>query len=80
MDKLDLIYQQESAEVMDIEDLVSVAKKLKHCPYFRTQAMVEKADLILLPYNYVFDPKVRHAMKVQLRGNILIVDEAHNLV
>uniref|UniRef100_A0A7E4VEZ0 Helicase ATP-binding domain-containing protein n=1 Tax=Panagrellus redivivus TaxID=6233 RepID=A0A7E4VEZ0_PANRE len=75
----DALYANESPDVMDIEDLVNTAKKLKHCPYYRTQGMVSKADLILLPYNYVFDPKVRDAMKVPLKGNILIVDEAHNL-
>lgn len=76
---LDEMYKKECSDVPDIEDLVNVATKFKHCPYFRTQNLLETADLVLLPYNYVFDPKVRQAMKVKLKGNILIIDEAHNL-
>uniref|UniRef100_A0A914YMR9 Helicase ATP-binding domain-containing protein n=1 Tax=Panagrolaimus superbus TaxID=310955 RepID=A0A914YMR9_9BILA len=79
LERVDSLYQKESPDVMDIEDLVATAKKFKHCPYFKTQSMLENADLVLLPYNYVFDPKVRSAMKIQLKGNILIIDEAHNL-
>ncbi|KAE9553304.1 hypothetical protein FO519_003470 [Halicephalobus sp. NKZ332] len=75
--RLNEMYKSEN--VPDIEEVVATGKKFRHCPYFRTQDMMDNADLILLPYNYVFDPKIRQAMKIKLRGNILLVDEAHNL-
>ena len=75
--RLDEMYRSEN--VPDIEEVVSSGRKFRHCPYFRTQGTVDNADLVLLPYNYVFDPKIRQTMKIKLKGNILLVDEAHNL-
>ena len=50
------------------------------CPYFISKELKAEADVIFMPYNYLLDPKSRKAHQVELNGNIVIFDEAHNLV
>jgi len=40
---------------------------------------VESADLVLMPYNYLFDDKTRKTMKINFYESIIIMDEAHNI-
>ncbi len=65
--------------IQDIEDLVSVGKKDKICPYYFSKDSSESADLILLPYNYLMDGSIRCALKINWEDSIVIFDEAHNL-
>uniref|UniRef100_A0A183EZ30 Helicase ATP-binding domain-containing protein n=1 Tax=Gongylonema pulchrum TaxID=637853 RepID=A0A183EZ30_9BILA len=47
----------------------------RYCPYFRTRAVFEQAEFVLLPYNYC----LRRRHNIERKGNIVIFDEAHNL-
>ena len=38
-----------------------------------------KADIVLMPYNYVLDRQIRRVLDIDLEGDVLIIDEAHNL-
>ncbi|CAG9783483.1 unnamed protein product [Diatraea saccharalis] len=66
-------------EILDIEDLVTVGKKLKCCPYYLSKELKQDADIIFMPYNYLLDPKSRKANGVDLMNNVVILDEAHNV-
>ncbi|KAI8549287.1 hypothetical protein RHMOL_Rhmol06G0014000 [Rhododendron molle] len=66
-------------EVHDIEDLVKVGQAVKGCAYFAARSMAEDAQIVFCPYNYIVNPVIRRAMEVDIKGAILILDEAHNI-
>lgn len=63
----------------DIEDLVSLGKGIKACPYFGARSLMADAEIIFCPYNYILCPDIRESMQINLKGNIVILDEAHNV-
>lgn len=65
--------------VWDIEDLVSASKQVKGCGYFASHKEVEKAHLILCPYNYLVDPVIRKSLNLDVEGATLVFDETHNI-
>ncbi|KAJ8772742.1 hypothetical protein K2173_027919 [Erythroxylum novogranatense] len=66
-------------EVHDIEDLVKIGKVVKGCPYYAARSMADDAQLTFCPYNYIINPVIRGAMEVDIRGAVLVLDEAHNI-
>lgn len=66
-------------EICDIEDLVKAGQKLKCCPYFLSKELKQSADITFMPYNYLLDPKTRKSQGIDLQGNIVLLDEAHNV-
>lgn len=68
-----------NGSVMDIEDIVTIGRKLKCCPYYASKELMDNADIVFMPYNYLLDPKIRKANKVDLNNTIIILDEAHNV-
>ncbi|CAG06504.1 unnamed protein product, partial [Tetraodon nigroviridis] len=76
-------------EAWDIEDLVSLGKRLRSCSYFAARELMMDADIVLCPYNYLLDPLIRESvsleeqleemMDINLSGQILVLDEAHNI-
>lgn len=66
-------------EAHDIEDLLKVGQVVKGCSYFAARSMAEDAQLVFCPYNYIINPIIRRAMEVDIKGAIVILDEAHNI-
>ncbi|CAH1159677.1 unnamed protein product [Phaedon cochleariae] len=67
-------------QVQDVEDLVNNAKELKACPYYASRKAAEDAEVIFIPYNTLLHKATREANGIKLKNNIVIVDEAHNLL
>lgn len=65
--------------VVDIEDLITFGRKKKCCPYFMAKELIDDADIVFMPYNYLLDPKARKASNISLTNAIIILDEAHNV-
>nr|XP_045015657.1 Fanconi anemia group J protein [Jaculus jaculus] len=63
----------------DIEELVSLGKKLKACPYYTARELIEDADIVFCPYNYLLDAQIRESMDINLKEQVVILDEAHNI-
>ncbi len=40
---------------------------------------MNKVDVLLVPYNYVLSPSIRHNVKLDLKDAFIIFDEAHNI-
>lgn len=69
----------EGHKILDIEDLVLLGEKHRVCPYYMAKELKTEAEIVFMPYNYLLDQKARKAHGIELQGNVLIFDEAHNL-
>uniref|UniRef100_A0A8C6SWZ8 DNA 5'-3' helicase n=1 Tax=Neogobius melanostomus TaxID=47308 RepID=A0A8C6SWZ8_9GOBI len=66
-------------QAWDIEELVSLGKRLRACSYYAARELMSSANVIFCPYNYLLDPLIRESMDINLDGQILVLDEAHNI-
>lgn len=67
-------------EIKDIEQLVTMGKQVKACPYYGTRFAVPSAQLVVLPYNTLLHKSTRESCGIKLNGNVVIIDEGHNLM
>jgi Fanconi anemia group J protein len=49
------------------------------CPFYTSRFLRENAELIFTPYNYLIDAGIRESLGIDLNGNVVIIDEAHNI-
>jgi chromosome transmission fidelity protein 1 len=66
--------------VRDIEDLVALGGEVQACPYYAARRALSQAQVVCLPYNLVLSQQSRAALGISLQHNVVIFDEAHNIV
>ncbi|OYT31961.1 MAG: hypothetical protein B6U94_01345 [Thermofilum sp. ex4484_79] len=65
------------------DEIMNLAESGDYCPYELTKLLSKNALVMILAYNYIFDPRIREIFtrdfNVKFERSILIIDEAHNL-
>ena len=65
---------------LDVEEVAALAVRHKACGYYAARAASKRAQMVLLPYSSLVHAETRASLGVKLKGAVVIVDEAHNLV
>lgn len=65
-------------QVWSINNLKKLGKANRVCPYFLARKFAETCDVIVAPYQYVFNENIRRIVRLDLSGRVLVFDEAHN--
>lgn len=84
------------AKIRDIEDLGILGKKMGICPYYTSRSTIKPSEVYLtfpktwrstdqtqivtLPYPLLLQKSAREALDLSLKGHVVIIDEAHNLM
>ncbi|KAJ2469248.1 ATP-dependent DNA helicase chl1 [Coemansia sp. RSA 2337] len=66
--------------IMDIEELAKEGWRRCTCPYYGDRASINGAQVVALSYNTLLLRSARQALGISLTGNVVIIDEVHNLV
>ncbi|EGO23609.1 hypothetical protein SERLADRAFT_349743 [Serpula lacrymans var. lacrymans S7.9] len=64
----------------DIEDLAAAGRNALTCPYYGSRRAIPQAELVTLPYNLLLQRPAREALGIDLTDQIVVIDEAHNLI
>ncbi|OWA51733.1 putative ATP-dependent RNA helicase DDX11-like protein 8 [Hypsibius exemplaris] len=67
-------------EVLDIEESAKAGTETLGCPYYASRLALPDAEVVAVPYNLILHRPTREASGIQLKDQIVIIDEAHNLL
>ncbi|XP_037700974.1 ATP-dependent DNA helicase DDX11 isoform X2 [Choloepus didactylus] len=79
-EQMQLLCDEILVEVKDIEQLVTLGKEARACPYYGSRFAIPAAQLVVLPYQMLLHAATRRAAGIRLQGQVVIIDEAHNLI
>ncbi|XP_042324008.1 ATP-dependent DNA helicase DDX11 isoform X2 [Sceloporus undulatus] len=77
---MQLLRDEVLVQVKDIEQLVTLGKEMKACPYYGSRYAIPAAQLVVLPYQMLLHEATRTASGIKLKDQVVIIDEAHNLI
>ena len=80
VNKQKFICEEMKTEIKDIEDLLKFGEEFNICPYYATHMAINTSHFVISPYNYILDKRIRKIMNINLDNNIIIFDEAHNII
>lgn len=58
----------------------SLGKEIGICPYYASRSAIKPAEVVTLPYPLLLQKSAREALGISLKGHVVIIDEAHNLM
>lgn len=68
------------AKPNDIEDQVSEGARIGGCPYYAAKFATTTSDVLLIPYSSILSESMRRSLNIDVTGNVVVIDEAHNLL
>ncbi|KAK0163479.1 hypothetical protein PV327_007154 [Microctonus hyperodae] len=66
--------------IQDVEELAENGKQMETCAYYASRRSIPDSQVILVPYNTILHKNTRISSGISLKNNVLIIDEAHNLL
>ena len=69
--------------IRDMEELSTLGRRLGCCSYYATRSAVSTVHVLTMPYQSLLTKGSREALGVSddvLRGSVVVLDEAHNLI
>lgn len=66
--------------MQDIEDLHTLGEDMSICSYYGTRESIPLAQIVTVPYSLLLSKDARETLGLGLENNIVIFDEAHNII
>ena len=79
-DKVAAFRDRVIARIRDIEDVAGLGRDMKVCPYYASRSAISTSEVLTLPYPLLLQKSAREALGVSVKDNVVIIDEAHNLM
>ncbi|KJP89927.1 hypothetical protein AK88_00383 [Plasmodium fragile] len=73
------LIQCKNLKMNQVKD-ICMSDQIEVCPYYLSRENVKTADIVLVPYVCILNEHVRRGLKISIKNNIVIFDEAQNII